>query len=146
MIKALMSLLTGQRSWVPLAVMATLLLAACAWIYVQDLHMDAIRADSARQIHAEQGAHNATRSELAQARADIVRLQVALEASRNSTNAVQGSLRDALAREAEAVSAAVARKQILDQMRTRPRTEPETLEVVDDATRAAVAARLNRPL
>lgn len=146
MIKALLSLITGQRSWIPLAVMAALLLAACAWIYVQDLRMDAIRADSARQIQAEQAVHNATRSELAQARADIVRLQVALEASRNSTNAVQDSLRDALAREAEAVSAAVARKQILDQMRTRARTEPETLEVVDDATRAAVAARLNRPL
>jgi len=146
MIKALMSLFTGQRSWIPLAVMTALLLAACAWIYVQDLRMDAIRADSARQIQAEQAAHSATRSELTQARADIVRLQVALDAAHNSTDAVQNSLRDALAREAEAISAAVARKQILDQMRTRTRTEPETLEVVDDATRAAVAARLNRPL
>lgn len=146
MIKALMSLLTGQRSWIPLAVMTALLLAACAWIYVQGLRLDAIRADAARQILAEQSAHNATRSELAQARADIVRLQVALEASRNSTNAVQDSLRDALAREADAVSAAAARKQILDQMRIRTRTEPETLEVVDDDTRRAVAARLNRPL
>jgi predicted nucleic acid-binding Zn-ribbon protein len=141
-----MSLFTGQRSWIPLAVMTALLLAACAWIYVQDLRMDAIRADSARQIQAEQAAHSATRSELTQARADIVRLQVALDAAHNSTDAVQNSLRDALAREAEAISAAVARKQILDQMRTRTRTEPETLEVVDDATRAAVAARLNRPL
>lgn len=146
MIKALLSLLTGQRSWVPLAVMAAMLLAACAWIYVQGLRLDAVRADSARQIQAEQAAHDATRWELTQARVDIARLQVALDAARNSTDAVQDSLRDALAREAEAVTAAVARKQIIDQMRTRTRTEPETLEVVDDATRAAVAARLNRPL
>ena len=146
MIKALLSLLTGQRSWIPLAVMTALLLAACAWVYVQDLRMDATRADASRQIQAAQAAHNATRSELTQARADIVGLQATLDAARKSTDAVQDSLRDALTREAEAISAAVARKQILDQMRTRVRTEPETLEVVDDATRAAVAARLNRPL
>jgi hypothetical protein len=126
--------------------MAALLLAACAWIYVQDLRMDAIRADSARQIQSEQAAHDVTRAELAQTRADIARLQVTLDAAHNSTNAVQDSLRDALAREADAVSAAAARKQILDQMRTRSRTEPETLEVVDDDTRRAVTDRLNRPL
>ena len=146
MIKVLMSLLTGQRSWIPLAVMTALLLAACAWIYVQGLRMDAIRADAARQITAEQAAHDATRSALAQARADITRLQTLLDAAHNSTDALQESLRDALAREAEAMTAAAARKQIIDQMRPRTRTEPETLEVVDDATRAAVAARLNRPL
>lgn len=146
MIKALMSLLTGQRSWIPLAVMTALLLAACAWIHVQGLRLDVARADAARQVQAEQAAHDATRWELTQARADIARLQATLDAARNSTDAVQDSLRDALAREAEAVTAAVARKQILDQMRARTRTEPETLEVVDDATRAAVAARLNRPL
>lgn len=146
MIKALMSLLTGQRSWIPLAAMAALLLAACAWIHVQGLRLDAVRADAARQVQVEQAAHDATRWELTQARADIARLQATLDAARKSTDAVQDSLRDALAREAEAATAAVARKQILDQMRTRARTEPETLEVVDDATRAAVAARLNRPL
>jgi len=103
-------------------------------------------AGEAAGVGAGEAAHGATRSALGQTRADIVRLQAALDAARNSTNAVQDSLRDALDREAEAVSAAVARKQILDQMRAKVRTEPETLEVVDDATRAAVAARLNRPL
>lgn len=146
MIKALLSLLTGQRSWVPLAVMAALLLAACAWIYVQGLRMDALGSEAVRQILAEEAAHGATRSELAQARADVARLQAALDAAHQSTGAVQDSLRDALAREAEAVSAAAARKKILDQMRTRVWTEAEKLEVVDDATRDAVAARLNRPL
>jgi hypothetical protein len=146
MIKALLSLLTGQRSWIPLAVMAALLLAACAWIHVQGLRLDVARAASARQIQTEQAAHNATRMELAQARTDIARLLAALDAAHTSTGAVQESLRDALAREAEAVSAAVARKQILDQMRTRVRPDEEKLEVIDDATRAAVAARLNRPL
>jgi uncharacterized protein YnzC (UPF0291/DUF896 family) len=52
----------------------------------------------------------------------------------------------ALSREAEAASAAAARKQIMNQMRRRIRTDAEKLEVVDDATRSAVADRLNRPL
>lgn len=146
MIKALMSLLTGQRGWIPLAVMTALLLAACAWIHVQGLRLDATRAEADRQVQAELAAHDATRWELTQARTDIVRLQATLDAARNSTSAVQESLRDALSREAEAMTAAAARKQIIDQMRTRVRTEPETLEVIDDATRNAVAARLNRPL
>lgn len=146
MIKALLSLLTGQRSLISLAVMAAMLLAACAWIYVQELRLDAARSDSGRKIQAEQAAHDVTRSELTHARVDIARLQVQLDAAHNSTAAIQDSLRDALAREAEAVSAAAARKQILDQMRTRVRPEEEKLEVIDDATRAAVAARLNRPL
>lgn len=146
MIKALLSLLTGQRSWIPLAVMAAVLFAACAWIYVQELRFDAARSDSGRKIQAEQSAHDVTRSKLTHARVEIARLQVQLDAAYNSTAAIQDSLRDALAREAEAVSAAAARKQILDQMRTRVRPEEEKLEVIDDTTRAAVAARLNRPL
>jgi hypothetical protein len=146
MIGSALSLITGQRSWIPLAAMAALLLAACSWIYVQGLRIDAARADAARQIQAEQVAHNATRGQLAAAGHEIVRLQSLLDVARNATVTVQDSLRDALQREAEAVSAAAARKQILDKMRTRVRTEAEKLEVVDDATRDAVAARLNRPL
>lgn len=146
MIGSALQLLTGQRSWIPLAAMTAMLLAACAWIYVQGLRFDAVQAKAVQEVAAEQAAHNATRAELATAKQEIDALQLALAYAQNSTAAVQTSLRNALAREAEAVTAAVARKQILDQMRTRTRTEPETLEVVDDATRAAVAARLNRPL
>lgn len=146
MIKALLSLLTGQRSWIPLAAMTALLLAACAWAHVQGLRLDAVRADAARQVQTEQVAHNATRGQLAAAGHEIVRLRSLLELARNATVTVQGSLRDALQREAEAVSAATARKQILDQMRTRVRTEAEKLEVVDDDTRRRVADRINRPL
>lgn len=146
MIKTLLSLLTGQRSWIPLAAMTALLLAACAWAHVQGLRLDAARADAARQVQTEQVAHNATRGQLAAAGHEIVRLRSLLELARNATVIVQGSLRDALQREAEAVSAATARKQILDQMRTRVRTEAEKLEVVDDDTRRRVADRINRPL
>lgn len=140
----------GAKNFSPLRIMTwvliALLLAACAWIYVQGLRMDAIRADAARQITAEQAAHDATRSALDQAMTNIARLQATLDAAHNSTSALQDSLRNALAREADAVTAAAARKQILDQMRTRTRTEPETLEVIDDDTRRAVTDRLNRPL
>lgn len=146
MIGSALQFLTGQRSWIPLAAMAAMLLATCAGVYVQGLRLDAVRADAARQIQAEQVTHDATRARLAAATQEIVQLTAALEISLNATAALQDSLRDALGREAEAVSAAVARKAILDQIRTRARTEAETMEVVDDATRAAVTARLNRPL
>lgn len=129
-----------------LAAALALLLALGAALYVQGLRLSAAKADAARQVQAEQAAHAATRSALAEATADVARLLAALDAAQRSTGAVQESLRDALAREADAVSAAAARKQILDQMRTRVWTEAEKLEVVDDATRDAVAARLNRPL
>ena len=146
MIKALLSLLTGQRSWIPLAVMTALLLAACAWAHVQGLRLDAVQAKTGQEITAEQAAHNATRAELTTAQQEIDALQLALACAQNSTAAVQGSLRDALVREAEAVSAATARKQILDAVRTRTRTEAETMEVIDDDTRHRVTDRINRPL
>ena len=146
MIGSALQFFTGQRSWIPLAVMAALLLAALGWIYVQDLRLDAARADAARQIQAERVAHDETRLQLAAAGHEIVRLESALEMARNSTAALQDSLRQALGREAEAAGAAAARKRILDQMRTRPRAEAETTEVIDDATRAAVVGRINRPL
>jgi len=146
MICSALKLITGQRSWIPLAAMTAMLLAACAWAYTQGLRLDAAQADAARQIQAEQVAHVATRGRLAAARNEIAQLQSSLALARNATATVQDSLRDALQRESEAVSAAAARKLILDQMRTRVRTEAERMEVVDDATRDAVAARLNRPL
>ena len=58
--------------------------------------------------------------------------------------ALQGSLSAVLERERQASSAAAARKEILDNIRTRPR--PSTEEVVDDATRGRVVDRLNRDL
>ncbi len=145
MLSSILKLITGQRGVIPLAAMAAMLLAALAWIYVQGLRFDAARADAARQIQAERVAHDETRLRLAAAGHEIVRLESALDMARSSTAAVQGSLRDALAREAEAAGAAAARKRILDQMRTRPRTG-ETTEVIDDATRTAVVGRINRPL
>lgn len=143
---SLLKLITGQRGVIPLAVMAALLVAAIGCIYVQNLSLDAAQAAAAKQIQAERAAHDETRLRLVAADHEIVRLESALELAQNSTATVQDSLRDALQRESEAVSAAAARKLILDQMRARVRTEAERMEVVDDATRDAVAARLNRPL
>jgi chromosome segregation ATPase len=136
----------GAKNFLPL--LGAMVLAACAWAYVQGLRLDAARADAAREIQACQVAHNATRAELAGARSDIVRLEVTLALARNATGFVQDSLRQAQAREAEAAGAAVARKRILDAMRTEVRAKDFSplREVIDDATRTAVADRLNRPL
>ena len=125
--------------WV-LCVLCVLFLALHS--HVQGLRLAAANADT----RAEQSAHNATRAELAQSQADIAALHEALAASESATAVVQSSLRAALDREAQALRDSAARKQILDAVRVRTRTATETQEVVDDETRRAVAARLNRPL
>lgn len=48
-------------------------------------------------------------------------------------------------REAEARADFAARTAIMTNVKPRPRTDAEAQEVVDDATRHAAAARLNRP-
>lgn len=142
---ALLKKLIGGFDWVYLVLLAGLL-AAATLAHVRGLRLDAVQAECARRILAEQVAHNATRTNLGLALTASAQLQAALDSARNATGAVQDSLRDALAREAEAVSAAAARKRIMDQMRTQARPAAEAMEVVDDATRNAVAVRLNRPL
>lgn len=136
--------LWGKKTWI-LAGLAVTLLAALAWGYMQGLRLDATRSKLTLQLTEEQAAHNATRHELSRAHQKITVLGVALEHAQNATAAVQDSLRLALVREADAASAAAARKQIMNQMRRRVRTDAEKSEVVDDATRDAVADRLNRP-
>lgn len=143
-ILTLLAGLWGKKNWI-LAGLAVTLLAALAWGYAQGLRLDATRSKLTLQLTEEQAAHNATRHELSRAHQKNTVLGVALAQAQNATVAVQGSLRMALAREADAASAAAARKQIISQMRRRIRTDAEKLEVVDDATRSAVADRLNRP-
>lgn len=140
-----LSWLWGKKTWL-VAGLSALLLASIAWSYVQGLRLDTVRATAKSTILAEQTEHNATRAKLHAAGLEIVRLHAALDAAQNSTSAVQESLRQALAREEAAAGAAAARQRIMVTAKPRPRTEPEKTEVVDDATRAAVAARLNRPL
>lgn len=140
-----LSWLWGKKTWWITMLMA-LLLASGVWGYTQGLRLKVVQAEAAKRIQVEEAAHDTTRMRLAQADAENLRLRAMLDSERNATLAVQGSLRDALKREADAAGAASVRKRILDAMRLRVRTEKETLEVVDDATRAAVAARLNRPL
>jgi hypothetical protein len=120
MIGSALKLITGQRSWIPLAAMTALMLAACAWAYTQGCASMRLgpmpptnpgRAGGPRR-HARTTSHGPERDRARQS---------ALELARNATATMQDSLRDALAREAEAVSAAVARKRILDDMRTRIR-------------------------
>lgn len=141
-----LKIITGNPTRLALIWVVAAFVVGTTWIYVLTLRLDAARSDSARQIQACQVAHNATLAELAGARSDVARLEVMLAWSRNATGFVQDSLRAAQAREVEAAGAAVARKRILDAIRLTARAGNETMEVVDDATRDAVAARLNRPL
>ena len=131
-----------RPSWTP-----WILLALCTGAFVLCAQIQSLRLGAEQALlSAEAAAHNATRAELTQARADIRALSEALGASEQAAAAIQSSLRDALDREAEAAGAAAARRKILVAIRTRPRTETERQEAVDDATRAAVAARINRAL
>ncbi|MBU4526558.1 MAG: hypothetical protein KUA37_01995 [Desulfomicrobium sp.] len=140
---SIIRLFTAVRlSWAPWALLALCILVFTLYGQVQSLRLAAARS----AFHAEAAAHNATRTVLARTQADIGALSVALAASERATASVQGSLKQALAREAEAADAATARKRILDAMHSRPRTETEKQEVVDDETRRAAAARINRTL
>jgi hypothetical protein len=141
-----LKIITGNPTRLALIWVVAAFVVGTTWIYVLTLRLDAARADAARQIQACEVAHNATLAELDGARSDVARLEVMLALARNATGAVQDSLRAAQAREAEAAGAALARKRILDAMRTQVRSGNETMEVVDADTRTRVAARLNRPL
>lgn len=126
--------------WVPWVLCVLCILFALVWSRVQHMRLDAARAE----LSAEQSAHAATSAELAESRREATGLRLALDQARNATEALQDNLRAALAREVQARSDAQTRKKIMQAMRTRERTGAEALEVMDDQTRAVVAARLNR--
>ena len=124
-----------RSAWVPWL----LLLVACL------VCMTGYALMSAR-LEAEVRDHALTKAQLEGEEAYGRELTTALHAQQQSTEAVQESLREALAREKLALDAAAARKRILDAIQTRKRTEAEKDEVVDDETRSSVADRINRPL
>jgi len=139
-----LSWLWGKKTWL-VAGLSALLLASFAWGYVQGLRLDAVRADARRMIQTEQLAHNATRSELAAARAEAARWADVAALARAATASVRITAQAALDREAQAQVNTLARKQILSVAKPRIRTATETMEVVDNATRLRAADRLNRP-
>lgn len=130
-------------NWVTEALVVALAVAALTALVWARREQDQ-RAELSYKLLAEQSRHSVTRTELAAARVEAAALRAILERAEQAQAALQGSLAAALERERQAASAAAARKEILDNIRTRPR--PSTEEVVDDATRHAVADRLNRPL
>lgn len=130
-------------NWVTVALVVALAVAALTALVWARREQDQ-RAELSYKLLAEQSRHSVTRTELAAARVEAAALRAILERAEQAQAALQGSLAAALERERQAASAAAARKEILDNIRTRPR--PSTEEVVDDATRHAVADRLNRPL
>lgn len=130
-------------NWMTVALVVALTVAAITalvWARREQIQ----RAELSYQLLAEQSRHSVTRTELAAARAEAAALRAILERAEKAQAALQGSLAAALERERQASSAAAARKEILDNIRTRPR--PSTEEVVDDATRGRVVDRLNRSL
>lgn len=130
-------------NWVTVALVVALAVAALTalvWARREQIQ----KAELSYQLLAEESRHSVTRTELSAARAEAAALRAILERAEQAQAALQGSLSAALERERQASSAAAARKEILDNIRTRPR--PSTEEVVDDETRHAVADRLNRDL
>lgn len=133
---------TGGGWTTPLLVIL-IVSSACAgllWAQGQQVRIARLRQD----LMTEYAAHKATSAELAAAKKEIAALTALLDRERSGQSALRESLVAALERESLAVSQAAARKKILDGIRTMQR--PENAEVVDDATRAAVADRLNRAL
>jgi hypothetical protein len=140
----LLSWAWGKKTWL-VAGLSAALLASFAWAYVQGLRLDAVRAEAQREIHAERAAHNATRAELAAARAETARWADVAALARAATMSVRATAQAALDREAQAQADRQARKHILSVAKPRIRTAVEAVEVVDNATRHRAAARLNRP-
>lgn len=140
----LASWIWGKKSWL-VAGLTALLLASLAWAHVRGLRLDAVRADAAREIQAEQAAHNATRAELVTALAEAARWADVAKLAQAATASVRATAQAALAREGQARADSQARKQILSVAKPRIRVATETMEVVDDATRQRAADRLNRP-
>lgn len=146
LIKTALSLFNGLKfTWVYVA-LGAMILGLLGTVYVQSLHCDASKEQLSRRLTAESAAHNATKAELARSVSEVETFRVLLAQAHNATSAVQGSLAEALQRESEAIEAARARKKILDNVVTRFRTEQESEEVVDNATRKAAAVYINRPL
>ena len=127
-------------NWITVALVAFAAMIALLWARREQIQ----KAELSYQLLAEESRHSVTRTELAAARVEAAALRAILERVEQAQAALQGSLAAALERERQASSAAAARKEILDNIWTRPR--PSTEEVVDDQTRHAVAARLNRDL
>lgn len=127
-------------NWITVALVAFAAMIALLWARREQIQ----KAELSYQLLAEESRHSVTRTELAAARAEAAALRAMLGRAEQAQAALQGSLSAALERERQASSAAAARKEILDNIRTRPR--PSTEEVVDDATRGRVVDRLNRSL
>lgn len=127
-------------NWITVALVAFAAMIALLWARREQIQ----KAELSYQLLAEESRHSVTRTELAAARVEAAALRAILERVEQAQAALQSSLAAALERERQASSAAAARKEILDNIRTRPR--PSTEEVVDDATRGRVVDRLNRDL
>lgn len=100
----------------------------------------------AGRYRAESAAHNATKQVLIQRTAERDAWQVKAEHADTEISALQALVRGEQQRYQSALRAANERAALMAKARPRPRTDTERNMVVDDETRAAAAARLNRGL
>lgn len=98
------------------------------------------------KLDTERAGHEATREKLATAVREGNRWKAIADAAEPKITALQGSLKECLAREAQATADAVDRMAIMEAAEPRGRTPVENKGVVDDATRKKAVDRLNRPL
>lgn len=131
---SVLSFLWSERGRVGILLMGVLLLALTA------------RCHTLRTtLAAERAVHNATLHALDDALREGDRW-VAVAREAYASAAIVSDYADAcLKREADAATATAERGAILSTVQPRQRTEAERQEVVDDASRMAAAARLNRP-
>lgn len=146
MIGKVLSLFGGK--WVAIVILAYVATLTAGSVYLNSknkkLHASLQAAEDALLV--ERTAHNATRILLTEALRNLDIAREALAKEQKAAESIRGSLRDALKREAEAVSMARSRKQILDAVRTVPRKPAEAHNVIDTNSRISVADWLNRGL
>lgn len=134
MLKTILSFLWSERGRLWMLLLGILLLALTARCYT-------LRTTLA----AERAAHNATKHALGNAVAEGNRWAAVARQTNATADALADYAAACLKREADAATAATGRTAILSTVQPRQRTEAERQEVVDDASRMAAAARLNRP-
>ncbi|WP_035066684.1 hypothetical protein [Nitratidesulfovibrio termitidis] len=123
----------------PKALLA-LVIALAAWVVWLKFDL----ADARNTLTGEQAAHNATMHALLDALHEGDAWEVVARQANATAKAQSEYAAACLEREADAATAATERAAILATAKPRPRTDAERLEVIDDASRMAAAARLNR--
>lgn len=116
-----------------------LLLATIAALLISTVYLSG-------KLDVERAEHATTRLQRDNAVAEGLRWKTVADAAEPKITALQDTVRECLAREAQAPKDAADRAAIINAAVPRERTAEERKGVVDDATRRKAVDRLNRPL